>query len=569
MSPFASVPVALLLISGVAEGARADDPQIAALPGMLTGLSLASKPLPPGCAEDWEPPQERRDPGYTLYREGYTLILEERWSEARKKFNELLRRYPRSEYRDDARFWNAYSWKFSDRTKALQEYQRFIQDFPSSNYFDDAVSEYQRLGGQSRVTSRGGAREIPEAAFRIAEMEKKLMEIQERLSRQLMRFPQPPLPPREEEPRSQRKLETLRALTRSPEDEKAFAVLKETALDTAQLPDVRLAALDDARRFRVPGVGEFLLDVVRNERDLRFRLVALEGLRATPASEPRFILDALRSLTLNRGEPAELRMSALQVLEREDREEFPGFLLQIVKSDPQSALQIGALQYLSREPRGERSEATKTLQELALDRTRDPAVREIALFGLRQLDAPQVFEVLIETAKTDPQERVRLAAVYSLGTPSHDNTAVINRALEELAADRKQPRLVRQTALAQLARSGSPPDMKFLVSLASGEPDEEIQQWAIHVLGTVAEGKEKSLATLTSLFGSIPATRLRSKDVLLFSIASIGNDRAVDFLASVARSDTSEALRERAVYYLGNIGTEKARGALLEILRNP
>ncbi len=569
MNASAKILTAVLLMAGMASGTRAEHRPRSPLPPRAPdpGPALACALIPAENADEWTFPQESRDPGYVLYRDGYSLILDEQWGEARKKFAELMRRYPRSEYRDDARFWNAYSWKFNDRKKALDEYARFMKDFPSSNYFDDAVSEYQRLGGVTRTTAREGPGGIPDAAFRIAEMEKKLAEIQERLAVRIPHAPRSPLLPGSDQPRTRLKAEALRALTRSPDDKKAFAVLKETALDTTQPAEIRMVALDGARRFRLPEVGEFLMDVVRNCRTMRFRLMAMEGLRATPAAENPSVVGFLRSLALDQRESAELRISALQVLQREDHEQFAGILSQIAKSDHQVTLQISALQYLSQRQQGEPTEAADVLREVALDRNRDPAVREIALFGLRQLSGPLASEILIRTAKTDPQERVRLAAVYSLGTAFQDDPAAVGRALEELAADRAQPRLVRQTALAQLGERGL--DTDFLATLASGEPDEAIQQMAIHVLGKGVRGKEKSLSTLTSLFRSIPDDRLQSKDVLLFSVASIGNDDAVDFLASVARSNTSDPLRERAVYYLGNIGTEKARGALLEILRRP
>lgn len=565
MNAFAKNLTAILLMAGMAAGTRAErGPRPPVPPGALNPCPALAL-IPVENTDAWALPQESRDPGYALYRDGYRLILDEKWGEARRKFSELMKRYPRSEYRDDARFWNAYSWKFSDRKKALEEYARFMKDFPASNYFDDAVSEYQRLGGVTRTTAREAPGGLPDAALRIAEMEKKLGEIQERLAVRIPHPPRSPLPAGGAETRL--KAEALRALTRSPDDKKAFAVLKETALDTTQPADIRMVALDGARRFRLPEVGEFLVSVVRDNRTLRFRLMAMEGLRAAPAAEKPSVIGFLRSLALDQRESAELRMSALQILQREDHEQFPGILSQIAKSDRQARLQISALQYLSQQQLTDQTEAAGVLREVALDRNRDPGVREVALYGLRQLSGPGASEILIKTAKTDPQERVRLAAVYSLGTAFQDDPAAVGHALEELAADRAQPRLVRQTALAQLGERGL--DTDFLATLASGEPDEAIQQMAIHVLGKGIRGKEKSLSTLTSLFRSIPDDRLQSKDVLLFSVASIGNDDAVDFLASVAHSNTSDPLRERAVYYLGNIGTEKARGALLEILRRP
>ncbi|MER3523613.1 MAG: hypothetical protein C4326_05965 [Ignavibacteria bacterium] len=53
----------------------------------------------------------------------------------------------------------------------------------------------------------------------------------------------------------------------------------------------------------------------------------------------------------------------------------------------------------------------------------------------------------------------------------------------------------------------------------------------------------------------------------MYAIAEIGNEKAVDFLASVARTHERVELRSDAVYYLGSIGSEKSRAALLRILK--
>jgi HEAT repeat protein len=571
MSMFAKTVFAALLTTGTVATSRADG--ILYLPLLDGGRdpgTLGTHWISPAEKEaEGDAPLESRDPGYRLYRDGYRLILGEKWVEARRKFAALMRQYPRSGYLDDARFWTAYSWKFSDRKKALDAYARFMKDYPSSNYFDDAVAEYQRLGGTPGTASREIPHGIPEAATRIAELEKRLAEIQQRLMAQMPRPPRMPFAPGREEPRIRVKIEALQALTRSPGDEKAFAALKEAALDTTQPVDIRMAALDGARRFRVPEVGSFLMTVVENNRDLRFRMMALDGIRVVSAPVHQTIFDSVRSLALNQEEPAELRMSALQVLEQGDREQFPKILVRIATSDQDKPLQISALRYLSRQRQVDQQAAADVLREVALDRTRDPDVREVALVGLQQLTGQQALQILIETARTDPQERVRLAAVYSLGSSFREDAGPVIFLLKELAADRSQPRLVRQTALAQLGTRGRMLDAGFLATLASDEPDEEIQLMAIHVLAQSAQEMTKSFDVLTSLFRSIPDDRIRSKDVLLFSAASIGSDGAVDFLSTVAKENGNDAVRERAVYYLGNIGTEKARNALLEILQRP
>jgi HEAT repeat protein len=53
----------------------------------------------------------------------------------------------------------------------------------------------------------------------------------------------------------------------------------------------------------------------------------------------------------------------------------------------------------------------------------------------------------------------------------------------------------------------------------------------------------------------------------LYALAVIGDDRAIDFVAQVARSSKNRPLRDDAIFYLGNIGTDRARQALLKIVK--
>jgi HEAT repeat protein len=87
------------------------------------------------------------------------------------------------------------------------------------------------------------------------------------------------------------------------------------------------------------------------------------------------------------------------------------------------------------------------------------------------------------------------------------------------------------------------------------------------MLGQTTRSDNVSLETLTRLYNQVPPERLRSLDVILYSVASIGSDPAVDFLVKVATESPSDELRLRAVSYLGNIGGEKARAGLYNILR--
>jgi outer membrane protein assembly factor BamD (BamD/ComL family) len=85
------------------------------------------------------------DPGYSLYREGYRLVLDGRWEQAVHAFKDLQQRYPASAYSDDAAYWSAYSLKHVQPTSAREAYRAFIERYRQSSYFDDAVADLEEL----------------------------------------------------------------------------------------------------------------------------------------------------------------------------------------------------------------------------------------------------------------------------------------------------------------------------------------------------------------------------------------------------------------------------------------
>jgi HEAT repeat protein len=109
--------------------------------------------------------------------------------------------------------------------------------------------------------------------------------------------------------------------------------------------------------------------------------------------------------------------------------------------------------------------------------------------------------------------------------------------------------------------------LPVFVEIAKKDTNEEIQNLAIDYMGQLSKNKNKSIESLTELYDAIPSSRTSQRQIVLASIAEIGNEKAVDFLAKVARTSDDYDLRSDAVYYLGNIGGDGARAALYEILK--
>jgi tetratricopeptide (TPR) repeat protein len=324
---------------------------------------------------------DKNDAGYALYKEGYALVLEEKYAAARKKFEELLSKFPSSSYSDDARYWTAYSLRNSDREKAIEDYKQFIRGHPQSSYYDDAVADLNAL-----------QMDTPQPAPAAAPGQMIVM------------------PPR------------------APRAPAAF------------------------------GIG--------------------------PST---------------------------------------GIMLRQMKRE---------MQHLSR------------------------------LGGIR---AAGPFAGWREEEKLDDATRLKMDALYALGETREDDKSFST--LREVALDQRAVHPLREAAMDALSGFTKHDALGVFVEIAKKDTSADLQGFAIDYIGEHGSDKNQRVSVLEDLFRSIPKSRVDQRKTIVFTVADVGNDRAVEFLKKVALTDDDYDLRRDAVYYLGSIGGESARSALYEILK--
>jgi HEAT repeat protein len=632
-----------LLAFGVSAGSgqlvNTASPPLPPAPEAELAFAHALQPTPNRYSEAIDAGQSsQQDPAHPLYREGYKLVLEEKWDEARKKLAEVVSRYPKSRYVDDAEYWTAYSFIRSNPTRAAELYKRFVARYPRSNYFDDAVADLGRLEGQAVADSVvASIRRAPPAPPALA------VDVVPRLQ-VAPTVTIPPIGPTPATPRSEKldegvrlKMDALHALRRSPEDESAFEVLKEVALDSSQVRELRetaLFALDAFKRFDVlpvylavlagskadhriketvlfslgkradaddekaysvvrnhildknqptavreaalyslrnlkrPDLLRVYLDILKNDPDPKLKQNALYYVGQLAKGDDTTAVGVLKTTALDRSQPRELRETAVYSLHQLKRDDVLDILFEIAKSDPDRRMKQSALYFVGQRAQADGGRAYELLRSSALDRDQHREVRESAIYSLARLGRGDILTVLADLAKNDPDEHIRSSAVHHLRQLRKDRGAEVSKVFRDLVADTKQPRQVRTSAMYALRDFTDFDVVAYFMELARTDPDHEIQATAIYYIGQSSKDKSKSLDALIKLFDTIPQDRTQTLESLLYSIASVGNDRAVDVLANVARTHPNYELRRRAVYYLGNVGGERARAALLEILRS-
>ena len=166
----------------------------------------------------------------------------------------------------------------------------------------------------------------------------------------------------------------------------------------------------------------------------------------------------------------------------------------------------------------------------------------------------------------DPEIRLKMEALYSLSESKEDEKSF--HTLKDIALNYRQPRPLREAALEVLSDFKKYDVLSVYIEILKSDTSEDMQTYALDYISQNEKDKNKTTTILIDLFNSLPMTRVEQRQMIFYSVADIGNDHAIDFFSDVAHSSDDYELRREAIYYLGNIGGEKAREALLEILKD-
>ena len=178
---------------------------------------------------------------------------------------------------------------------------------------------------------------------------------------------------------------------------------------------------------------------------------------------------------------------------------------------------------------------------------------------------PMVAGNLLSDEKLDPETQLKMDALYAIGDTKEDEKSF--QALKDVALDFKQPERLRYAALDIVSNFKKFDVQSIYTEIARRDTNEHMQSYAIDYISNNTKDKNKSVLTLIDLFNATPKSRNEQKRRIFYAIAEVGNDRAIDFLSTVARTNDNYDLRREAVFYLGTIGGDKARTALYDILQ--
>jgi tetratricopeptide (TPR) repeat protein len=323
--------------------------------------------------ESWSLEQQD-DPAYQLYRTAYNLVLQSNWKDAQKKFEEVLRLYPSSSYRDDASYWYAYCLKYQNERKAIEALKKYLKEYPKSSYRSDALEDLAEL--QTRIqknivvttdsTIRGGIHvAIPDVHVEIPDITVA------------------PFPPLDSE----------------------FPIGDRNAVW------VFSNEMQDAMEW---GYGYWPMAgrTKKLDENTRLKISALRGIAADRDSES---FQTVRDLLIDRNENPLLREEALRIFSRYEKFDILPTLQEIAKGDPDGHLRDGAIYYIGKYGRN-KDAAAGTLIALYTATPKDSTrLKERFLYSIARTGTSRGSDFLVSVAKSDEDYGLRESALYWLG----------------------------------------------------------------------------------------------------------------------------------------------------------
>ncbi len=186
---------------------------------------------------------------------------------------------------------------------------------------------------------------------------------------------------------------------------------------------------------------------------------------------------------------------------------------------------------------------------------RDPAsvcLRRKAVFLIAQESAEGTEDVLLESARTDPDREVREQAVFWLSQVGTDRAV---GALDSILRTSKDQGL-QEKALFALSQEGSARAQQALRSFAERtDAPADVREKAIFWIGQ--SGSAEGSAYLRTLYGRLKEESLRDK--VLFAVSQAGGTENARWLLGIAR-DGKQPLeaRKQALFWAGQGGASIA-----------
>jgi len=432
----------------------------------------------------------------TLYKEGYSLILQEKWGEAEKAFAEFSKRHPDSSWVDDAAFWTCFA---RDKGKlapaeAFECYGDFLKKWPASEWADDARRHLVML---SKQLARGGKPEY------LTRAESLIEDAQEHES------------PEDEI------LAMLSSLGELGDERSRKAVMQ--YFDKTKDDSMRAEIVMLFNEMHDPAITAKLIDILQKDPSMEVRANAAEALADRDDKQAR---EALVAAARSAGVPAELRIEILKHLAGKPFSGMVPLLEELIGAEKNVEVTREVMEILAElEDEG----ATKALFKIYSD-SNQPQIKEaviaalgdsenseglafltkiatggnqelagMAISAIENFDRDKALPALTHISSADIDWRTRAAAIYVLGDLETPESVPL---LQELLGSFKEAAL-RKATVEALGKTNHRDAVALLADVIRNEADPGVKRDAIEALGDmdIPEAREALLRILEEKLG--------------------------------------------------------------------
>ena len=444
-----------------------------------------------------------------IFREGRDMIEAQNWQKAAEKFNDFITGYPKDRDLDAALYWYGYALQKQGRKDdAAVPLLKLIRNFPNSSWRREADALLVVLGRQA--------------------------EVDQALSRDNCEI----------------KILALQSLFQADE-ERAISIVTEALKSNAnQCPGFQSAAVSLLGAHGGAKVTPILLDIARNQTDLKLRLTAIKRL-----GEQRndTVTDELIKL-YDADKTKEVRAQLLRAMVESRTPRGSAKLLEIARSGDDPAIRQLAIRYL-----GELKDSASLDELLRIyDADKNLEIRSQVLRALSERDDPRAKAKVLEVARQGETPELRIEAIRRLG----DRGRIGMDDLLQLYSSETNAQ-IKQGLLRAFSDSDDARAYAKLMEIARGNDAIDLRSYAIRQLGRKDDAQ--TIDQLVAMYDAEQNVQVRG--ALLRAFGDSKQKSAVRKLMTIARGDHSVELRKLAVRYLGDSKDPEALKFLEDLLK--
>lgn len=454
-------------------------------------------------------------PAARTFRAGRDLIESESWPQAAAKFQDFVKEYPRDKDVDAALYWLAYALKKQGKKdEAKPHLLRLIKESPKSSWSREAQAMLVEIG-------------FPEEARKVLEGKKA------------------------ENENCEIKMLALQSLFEADE-ERAFNFVSEVLKsNSTECPALRATAVSLLGAHGGPRATPILLDIARNNSDLKLRLTAIKRLGEQNSDT---VTEELVKL-YDSESTKEVKVQILRAFGEMHSPRAESKLLEVARSGNELVFRQYAIRFLGEHDGGTSLETLINLY----DSDKTPEIRMQILKALSERDDPGARAKLLNVARRGETPELRIYAIRRLA--DHGGIA-LDDLLSLYSAETNDS--IKMGMLRAFGDIDDPRAQAKLAEIAKQATENiDLRLSAIRGLGN--HDNPQMTAELIGMYDAEPNVQVRA--ALIRAFGDSNDKAAVRKLISIARSDSSVDLRKLAVRKLGESKDPEALKFLEELLK--